>query len=61
MISQFQVGVSDKVTLNSNMNDNVISAWKLDDTNSETISEDDLLEAEDLKKPESTSLKGKYN
>lgn len=43
------------------MNENVISAWKVDDNNSETISEDDLLEAEDLKKPESTSLKGNHD
>jgi len=44
--------------LNSEAKENVISAWKLDDNNSETISEDDLLEAEDLKKPDSSSLRG---
>lgn len=49
------------MTLNSNAKESVISAWKLDDNNSETISEDDLLEADDLKKPDVSSLKGRYN
>jgi len=40
------------------MKENVVSAWKLDDNNSETISEDDLLEADDLIKPDSSSLRG---
>jgi len=44
--------------LNPEAKENVISAWKLDDNNSETISEDDLLEADDLKKPDSSSLSG---
>jgi len=39
----------------------VISAWKLDDNNSETISEDDLLEADDLKKPDTSSLRGMHS
>lgn len=57
----YQVGSSDKVTLNSKANENdVVSAWKLDDNNSETIAEDDLLEADDLKRPTSSSLKGKW-
>jgi len=53
----YKVGYSDKVTLNSEAKESIVSAWKLDDNNSETISEDDLLEADDLKKPDSTSLK----
>lgn len=44
--------------MNSKAKDNVVSAWNLDDNNSETISEDDLLEADDLKKPAADSLKG---
>ena len=54
----YKVGSSDKVTLNPEMKENVVSAWKLDDNNSETISEDDLLEADDLIKPDSSSLRG---
>lgn len=54
----YKVGSSDKVTLNSETKENVVSAWKLDDNNSETISEDDLLEADDLIKPDSSSLRG---
>jgi len=38
--------------------ENVVSAWKMDDNNTETISEDDLLEADDLIKPDSSSLRG---
>ncbi|XP_022163922.1 anamorsin homolog [Myzus persicae] len=53
----YKVGSSDKVTLNTGAKENVISAWKLEDNNSETISEDDLLEADDLKKPDSSSLR----
>jgi len=53
----YKVGTSDKVTLISETKENVISAWKLDDNNSETISEDDLLEADDLKKPDTSSLR----
>ncbi|CAI6369489.1 unnamed protein product [Macrosiphum euphorbiae] len=53
----YKVGSSDKVTLNSETKENVVSAWKLDDNNSETISEDDLLEADDLIKPDSSSLR----
>ncbi|XP_025414781.1 anamorsin homolog [Sipha flava] len=53
----YEVGTSDKVTFNSETKDNVISAWSLNDNNSETISEDDLLEADDLKKPSANSLK----
>jgi len=44
--------------LNPEVKENVISAWKLNDNDSETISEDDLLEADDLKKPDSSSLRG---
>jgi len=54
----FEVGASDKIKLIPEEKENVISAWKLDDNNSETISEDDLLEADDLKKPDSSSLRG---
>jgi len=54
----YKVGSSDKVTLNPETKENIVSAWKLDDNNSETISEDDLLEADDLIKPESSSLRG---
>jgi len=54
----YKVGTSDKVTLNPETKENVISAWKLDDNNSETISEDDLLEADDLKRPDTSSLRG---
>lgn len=54
----FKVGASDKITLNPEEKETVISAWKLGDNNSETISEDDLLEADDLKKPDSSSLRG---
>ncbi|XP_060837668.1 anamorsin homolog isoform X2 [Rhopalosiphum padi] len=53
----YKVGTSDKVTLIPGTKENVISAWKLDDNNSETISEDDLLEADDLKKPDTSSLR----
>ncbi|CAH1716993.1 anamorsin homolog isoform X1 [Aphis gossypii] len=53
----YKVGTSDKVTLNPETKENVISAWKLDANNSETISEDDLLEADDLKKPDTSSLR----
>lgn len=53
----YKVGSSDKVTLNPEAKENVITAWKLDDNNPETISEDDLLEADDLKKPDSSSLR----
>jgi hypothetical protein len=56
----FKVGTSDKVTLIPGTKENVISAWKLDDNNSETISEDDLLEADDLKKPDTSSLRGMH-
>lgn len=58
LFSCFKVGSSDKITLNPELKENVISAWKLEDNNSETISEDDLLEADDLKKPDSSSLRG---
>ncbi|KAL5234378.1 hypothetical protein ACI65C_001788 [Semiaphis heraclei] len=53
----YKVGASDKITLNPEEKETVISAWKLGDNNSETISEDDLLEADDLKKPDSSSLR----
>ncbi|XP_025197772.1 anamorsin homolog isoform X2 [Melanaphis sacchari] len=53
----YKVGTSDKIALNPETKENVISAWKLDDNNSETISEDDLLEADDLKKPDTSSLR----
>ncbi|XP_015369635.1 PREDICTED: anamorsin homolog [Diuraphis noxia] len=53
----YKVGSSDKIALNPEVKENVISAWKLEDNNSETISEDDLLEADDLKKPDSSSLR----
>lgn len=54
-----QVGSSDKVALHSETKDNVISAWMSDDYNGETISEDDLLEADDLIRPVSSSLRGR--
>ncbi|XP_050428577.1 anamorsin homolog [Adelges cooleyi] len=54
----YAVGSSDKVTLKTVNMGSVASAWKVDGNDDvETISEDDLLEADDLKKPESTSLK----
>jgi len=53
-----KVGSSDKVTLIPEAKENVVSAWKMDDNNTETISEDDLLEADDLIKPDSSSLRG---
>ena len=40
---------------------NVAAVWKLDDTvddDIETVDENDLLEEEDLKKPDPTSLRG---
>ncbi|XP_050537218.1 anamorsin homolog [Daktulosphaira vitifoliae] len=53
----YEVGSIDKVNLKNNLND-VISAWKVDnDDATETISEEDLLEADDLKKLDSASLK----
>lgn len=54
----YQVGSSNKITLNGDVQSNVISAWKMDDDDSETIAEDDLLEADDLIKPDVTALKG---
>lgn len=53
----YKVGSSDKVTLIPEAKENVVSAWKMDDNNTETISEDDLLEADDLIKPDSSSLR----
>ncbi|VVC28739.1 Anamorsin [Cinara cedri] len=50
----YKVGSSDKVTFNES---NVLAAWNLQDQNAETIAEDDLLEADDLKKPISSSLR----
>lgn len=53
----YKVGSSDKVTLNTETKENVISAWKFYDNYDEIISEDDLLEADDLKEPDSASLR----
>jgi len=54
----YEVGTSNRVTLNSKAKENVVAAWKLDDDDDpETISEDDLLEADDLKKPVQSTLR----
>lgn len=55
----YQVGSSDKVTFDSTAKNNIVTAWKLDSDDTETIAEDDLLEADDLKKPDSSALKGR--
>lgn len=56
-MAAYKVGSSDTITLNADVKSNVISAWKMDDDDSETIAEDDLLEADDLIKPDATALK----
>ena len=61
-----QVGSSSKLSfsqqnLQVKPSANVAAVWKLDDTvddDIETVDENDLLEEEDLKKPDPTSLRG---
>ncbi|XP_071451108.1 anamorsin homolog [Hetaerina americana] len=60
----FEVGASSKLsfanTTNSSNSADVAAVWKLDDTvddDIETIDADDLLDEEDLKKPDPSSLK----
>lgn len=41
-------------------NENIASVWKLDDEDDDYIRDDDLLNEEDLKKPDPSSLKGNF-
>lgn len=56
----FQVGSTDKIPLNA-PDSHLIATWEAHDESEEMIVEDDLLEADDLERPVSSSLKGRYN
>lgn len=56
----YEIGSSAKLNFASN---NVKNVWKVDDTvddDVETIDPDNLLDEDDLKKPDPASLKGEY-